>query len=72
MKNGKLNNGTKRKAYIMIFDKNFKKIGEKTFYNGSLDMGYFTPLSDGLLIGKMPFYWNKENEFIQKYLYKFK
>jgi len=68
---GILNDGSKRKGYVLYFDKNLKKIGEYEFKDAKLGIGKVTPFDDGLLIGRSNFYWENEDEFIKKFIYKF-
>ena len=72
MLNGELNNGSKRDGYVLIYDKNFNKIGEVKFTNGRLGLYKVFPLSDGFLMAPNQEHWTNENELIYKYVYKFK
>ncbi len=72
MPNGQLNDGSKRTAYVLIFDENFNKVGETKFLNGKLNAFKTLPLSNGFLSAPNPEYWTNENEFVYKYIYKFK
>ncbi len=70
MSNGKLNDGSKRTASIILMDKNFNTVGETLFENGSLGVYKSLPLSDGFLIATNPKYWTDEDKLIYKYKYK--
>ena len=72
MANGKINDGSKRTAYVLIFDENLRKVGEVKFTNGQLGVYKVLPLSDGILVAPNRKYWTNENEFVFKYVYKFK
>ena len=69
---GKLNNGGKRKSYVVIYDENFNKLGETFFDNGQLGVYKALPLSNGYLIAPNEEHWKNENEFVEKYVYEFK
>ncbi len=72
MTNGKLNDGSKRKGYILIYDEQFNKLGEVPFDNGQLGVYKALPLSDGYLIAPNKNHWHNENEFVEKYKYQFR
>ena len=72
MPNGKLNNGSKRKASIILMDKEFNVVGETLFENGTLGVYKTLPLSDGVLIATNSKYWHDENELVYKYKYVIK
>lgn len=68
--NGELNDGANRTAYLIVFNSKLEKIDEIEFTNGSLGVSKVSPLNDGILVGKSKTYWDNENEFIHKYIYK--
>ncbi len=69
--NGKINDGSNRKGYIIIYDELFNKLGEVAFDQGQLGVYKSLPLSDGYLIAPNEKHWKNENEFVEKYVYKF-
>lgn len=64
MNNGKLNDGSKRTASIILMDENFNIVGETLFENGSLGVYKSIPLPDGYLIAPNQNYWKYEDQFI--------
>jgi hypothetical protein len=72
MQNGKINNGSKRKGSIIIFDNNLNIVGETFFKNGTLGVLKNIPMSDGFLMGINSFVQNNDNYLIYKYKYELK
>ncbi|MBC8754296.1 DUF4221 family protein [Kordia sp. YSTF-M3] len=64
MNDGKLNDGSKRTASVILMDKNFNVVGETLFENGSLGVYKSIPLPDGYLIASNQKYWKHEDQFI--------
>lgn len=64
MSNGKLNNGSKRSASIILMDSKFNIIGETLFKNGSLGVYKSIPLPNGYLIAPNQEYWKYEDQLI--------
>jgi len=64
MNNGKLNNGSKRTASIILMDSEFNIVGETLFENGSLGVYKSIPLPDGYLIAPNQQYWQYEDQLI--------
>lgn len=70
MNDGKLNNGSKRSASIIVMDKDFNIVGETLFENGSLGVYKSIPTPNGYLIAPNEHYWNYEDQLV--YTSKFK
>ena len=64
MSNGKLNNGSKRTASIILMDAEFNIVGETLFENGSLGVYKSIPLPDGYLVAPNQEYWKYEDQLI--------
>ena len=64
MDDGKLNDGSKRTASIILMDENFNIVGETLFENGSLGVYKSIPLPDGYLIAPNQQYWKYEDQLI--------
>jgi hypothetical protein len=64
MNDGKLNDGSKRTASIILMDENFNIVGETLFENGSLGVYKSIPLPDGYFIAPNQKYWKHEDQLI--------
>ena len=66
-----LNNGEKRKATLLVFDKQFHLLRRFDFSGGALGVRKSIPLSDGILLAPHEHYWKNDNELAFQYYYKF-